>query len=60
VARRDPSDIALSEQHAAKTGTRSLDILHIASARALRMKEFATFDSRQRVLAAAAGLTEAV
>ena len=52
--------LRLSEQHAAKTGTRSLDILHIASARALRMKELATFDSRQRALAAAAGLRQAV
>jgi predicted nucleic acid-binding protein len=52
--------LRLSERHAAKTGTRSLDILHIASASALRMKEFATFDSRQRTLAVAAGLTEAV
>ncbi|HEX5069069.1 MAG TPA: type II toxin-antitoxin system VapC family toxin [Vicinamibacterales bacterium] len=52
--------LKLSSQHAAKTGTRSLDILHIASAKALRMKELATFDSRQRALAAAAGLTEAV
>jgi predicted nucleic acid-binding protein len=50
--------LRLSEQHAATTGTRSLDILHIASARALRMKELATFDSRQRTLAAAAGLTD--
>jgi predicted nucleic acid-binding protein len=52
--------LLLSEQHAARTGTRSLDILHIASAKALRMRELATFDSRQRTLAAAAGLTEAV
>jgi len=44
--------LKLSEQHAETTGTRSLDILHIASAKALRMKEFATFDSRQRVLRA--------
>jgi predicted nucleic acid-binding protein len=52
--------LLLSEQHAARTGTRSLDILHIASAKALRMRELATFDSRQRTLAAAAGLSEAV
>ncbi len=52
--------LRLSERHAAKTGTRSLDILHIASARALRMKELATFDSRQRALAAAAGLADAL
>ena len=52
--------LRLSAQHAAKTGTRSLDILHIASARALRMKELATFDSRQRALAIAAGMTDVV
>ena len=52
--------LRLSGRHSAKTGRRSLDILHVASARALRMKEFATFDSRQRTLAAAAGLREAV
>lgn len=47
----------LSEQHAVTTGTRSLDILHVAAAKALRLKEFASFDSRQRALGAAAGLT---
>lgn len=47
----------LSEQHAVTTGTRSLDILHVAAAKALRLKEFASFDSRQRALAAAAGST---
>jgi len=52
--------LKLSEQHAETTGTRSLDILHIASAKALRMKEFATFDSRQRALAEAVGLTKVV
>jgi len=50
--------LRLSEQHAATTGTRSLDILHIASAKALRMKEIATFDLRQRALAAADGLMD--
>jgi predicted nucleic acid-binding protein len=34
----------LSEQHALTTGTRSLDILHVAAAKALRLKEFASFD----------------
>ncbi len=47
----------LSEQHAVTTGTRSLDILHVAAAKALRLKESASFDSRQRALGAAAGLT---
>ena len=36
---------------------RSLDILHVAAAKALRLKEFASFDSRQRAPGAAAGLT---
>jgi hypothetical protein len=35
-------------------------ILHIASARALRIKALAAFDSRQQALAAAAGPTAAV
>jgi predicted nucleic acid-binding protein len=47
----------LSAQHGAMTGARSLDILHLAAARTLRLKELASFDSRQRELGAAAGLT---
>lgn len=50
----------LSARHAATTGTRSLDILHVAAAKALRLKELASFDSRQRVLGTLAGLTNAV
>jgi len=49
----------LSERHAAVTGTRSFDILHVAVAKTLRLKELASFDSRQRALGVAAGLTEA-
>lgn len=48
----------LSEQHAARAGTRSLDILHVAAAKALHVREFASFDARQRALATAAGLTD--
>ena len=48
----------LSEQHVARTGTRSLDILHVAAAKALRLHEFASFDARQRALATAIGLTD--
>ena len=48
----------LSERHAALTGTRSLDILHVATAKALRLHEFASFDSRQHALATATGLTD--
>lgn len=46
----------LSEQYSVTTGTRSLDILHVASAKALRTAEFVSFDSRQRTLAATVGL----
>ena len=37
-------------------GTRSLDILHIANALVLGIREFLTFDVRQAALAKAAGL----
>lgn len=50
----------LSTRHAATTGTRSLDILHIATAKALRLKSLASFDTRQRALGTLAGLTHAV
>ena len=45
-----------SELHSATIGTRSLDILHVATAKALRAVEFVSFDSRQRTLAATVGL----
>lgn len=47
----------LSEGHSAVTGTRSLDILHIAAAKTLRAAELVSFDTRQRTLAAAVGLS---
>ena len=47
---------ALSQRHSATTGTRSLDILHVAAAKSLRATEFISFDSRQRLLATALGL----
>ena len=46
----------LSESHSVKLGTRSLDILHIASAKALRAAELLSFDTRQRSLAQLVGL----
>jgi hypothetical protein len=46
----------LSEQHSSEFGTRSLDIVHIASAKLSRVDEFLSFDSRQRDLASAIGL----
>ena len=49
----------LSERHSFRMGTRSLDILHVAAARAVRAVEFASFDGRQRTLAVAVGLNVA-
>jgi len=46
----------LSERHTAATGTRSLDILHVAAGQTLRAGEFVSFDTRQRALANVAGL----
>jgi predicted nucleic acid-binding protein len=37
-------------------GTRALDVLHVASALALRARSFCTFDARQAKLAVAEGL----
>jgi predicted nucleic acid-binding protein len=52
--------LRLSGQHAVVTGTRSLDILHVAAAKVLRLKDLASFDGRQRALGAAAGMTNVV
>lgn len=46
----------LSAQHSERIGTRSLDILHVATAVVLGIPEFLTFDRRQAALARAAGL----
>ena len=46
----------LSGGHLETIGTRSLDILHIASALVLGAKDFLTFDTRQGTLAKAVGL----
>jgi predicted nucleic acid-binding protein len=46
----------LSETHTALTGNRTLDILHIATAKHLSAKNFLSFDTRQQKLAKAAGL----
>src|SRR5262249_25398112 len=46
----------LSEQHSSAHGTRSLDIVHVATAKLSRIEEFVSFDSRQRGLASAIGL----
>jgi predicted nucleic acid-binding protein len=47
---------SLSRLHAASTGARSLDILHIAAALELGSTRFVTFDQRQRAVAKKAGL----
>jgi len=46
----------LSGQHTARLGTRTLDVLHVATALLLKSEAFFSFDERQRKLARAAGL----
>ena len=46
----------LSSSHSESLGTRSLDILHVASALVLGSSEFLTFDRRQAAMAQAVGL----
>jgi len=46
----------LSRQHTPALGTRSLDVLHVASALELNLRRFVSFDERQQKLARAVGL----
>lgn len=46
----------LSRSYSHKLGTRSLDVLHVASAVELEVRTFVTFDRRQQELARAVGL----
>jgi predicted nucleic acid-binding protein len=46
----------LGRLHSAKLGTRSLDVLHVASALELELHLFVTYDNRQEALARAVGL----
>lgn len=46
----------LSKKHSADSGSRALDILHVASALSLYANRFLTLDERQSRLAAQAGL----
>jgi len=46
----------LSRKHTPKIGTRTLDVLHVASAKSLRCRTFVTYDDRQAALARAIGL----
>lgn len=48
--------LALSSRHSATLGTRTLDVLHVATAMLLKPSLFFSFDDRQRKLARAAGL----
>lgn len=43
----------LSSAHTAKLGVRTLDVLHVASARTLEKRVFVTYDDRQAALARA-------
>ena len=51
---RRASDI--SRTHTARLGCRSLDVLHVATALELGLRDFVTFDRRQQQLARAVGL----
>lgn len=46
----------LSRQFTPSLGTRTLDVLHVASALELKMRHFFTYDSKQQLLARAADL----
>lgn len=46
----------LGARHTVKLGVRSIDLLHVGIALALKATDFLTFDARQGVLARAAGL----
>jgi len=48
--------IDLSKMHSAELGSRSLDILHVASALSMNADRFLTLDDRQTRIAARAGL----
>ena len=54
AALRRASD--LSRKHTPALGCRSLDVLHVASALELGLKNFLTFDRRQQRLAKAVGM----
>jgi predicted nucleic acid-binding protein len=51
---REAEELAASQ--AEKLGVRSIDLLHVGIARALKATEFLTFDVRQASLAKAAGM----
>jgi predicted nucleic acid-binding protein len=47
----------LSDRHTPGLATRSLDLLHVAAAKIFGVREFYSFDDRQRKAAAAEGMT---
>ena len=49
--------LGLSQSNTKTTGSRSLDIFHVASALAIKANRFLTLDKRQSALAELAGLT---
>ncbi len=49
--------IDLAQNHTKNTAVRSLDIIHVASALAIKADRFLTLDNRQAKLAASAGLS---
>ena len=51
---REAEDLAAT--HVERLGVRSIDLLHVGIARALKATRFLTFDGRQKLLAKAAGL----
>jgi predicted nucleic acid-binding protein len=46
----------IARRQTPRLGTRTLDVLHVASALVLQAETFYTFDARQRILALAEGL----
>lgn len=48
--------IALTDKHTATVGTRTLDLIHIATALEIEAADFLSFDARQRQTASAEGL----
>ena len=48
---------ALSASFTPKLGTRAIDVLHVAAASVLGLREFVTFDVRQKALARKVGMT---
>lgn len=48
---------SLAQSHTPSTGSRTLDVIHVATARLLATPEFCSFDTRQTALASRLGLT---